>query len=111
MLIIRQMKLEDCEQVATIEAESFSVPWSLQAFQDTLEMKNYRYFVAEQNGEIVGYCGFIFVLDEAEIPDWETLCGDLTPLCAPAESKGGWERLPRGEMTAGHLSCEKDKIS
>lgn len=50
-------------------------------------------------------------LDEAEIPDWETLCGDLTPLCAPAESKGGWERLPRGEMTAGHLSCEKDKIS
>ena len=69
MLIIRQMKLEDCEQVATIEAESFSMPWSLQAFQDTLEMKNYRYFVAEQNGEIVGYCGFIFVLDEAEIPN------------------------------------------
>ena len=32
-------------------------------------MENYRYFVAEQNGEILGYCGFIFVLDEAEIPN------------------------------------------
>lgn len=50
-------------------------------------------------------------LDRAEIPDRETLCGDLTPLCSPAESKGGWERLPRGEMTPGHLSCEKDRIS
>ena len=69
MLIIRRMKLQDCEQVAIIEAESFSMPWSLQAFQDTVEMKNYRYFVAEQNGEILGYCGFIFVLDEAEIPN------------------------------------------
>lgn len=69
MLIIRRMKLEDCEQVAIIEAESFSMPWSLQAFQDTVEMKNYRYFVAEQDGEILGYCGFIFVLDEAEIPN------------------------------------------
>ena len=69
MLIVRRMKLEDCEQVAVIEAESFSMPWSLQAFQDTIEMKNYRYFVAEQNGEILGYCGFIFVLDEAEIPN------------------------------------------
>ena len=69
MLIIRRMKLEDCEQVAIIEEESFSMPWSLQAFQDTVEMKNYRYFVAERNGEILGYCGFIFVLDEAEIPN------------------------------------------
>lgn len=69
MLIIRRMKLEDCEQVAIIEEESFSMPWSLQAFQDTVEMENYRYFVAEQNGEILGYCGFIFVLDEAEIPN------------------------------------------
>ena len=69
MLIIRRMKLQDCEQVAIIEAESFSMPWSLQAFQNTVEMKNYRYFVAERNGEILGYCGFIFVLDEAEIPN------------------------------------------
>lgn len=69
MFVVRRMKLEDCEQVAQIEAESFSMPWSLQAFQHTLERENYRYFVAEQNGEILGYCGFIFVLEEAEIPN------------------------------------------
>ena len=69
MLVVRHMKLEDCEQVAVIEAESFSIPWSLKAFQDTIQLENYRYFVAEQNGEIVGYCGFVFVLDEAEIPN------------------------------------------
>ena len=68
-MIIRQMKLEDCEQVAIIEAESFSMPWSLKVFQDTIDIPNYRYFVVEQEGEILGYCGFIFVLDEAEIPN------------------------------------------
>ena len=66
---IRRMTLQDCGQVAAIEAASFSMPWSLQAFIDTVEKENYRYFVAEEAGEILGYCGFTFVLDEAEIPN------------------------------------------
>ena len=37
MLVVRRMKLEDCEQVAVIEAESFSIPWSLKSFQDTIK--------------------------------------------------------------------------
>ena len=65
MLVIRHMQAKDCLQVAKIEAESFSMPWSVQAFQDTLEMKNYRYFVAEQDDEVLGYCGFTFVLEES----------------------------------------------
>ena len=66
---IRPMTRNDCEQVAAIEAASFSVPWSLRAFTDTVEKENFRYFVAEEAGEILGYCGFLFVLDEAEIPN------------------------------------------
>ena len=66
---IRRMTIEDCKQVADIEAVSFSVPWSLRAFVDTVEKENFRYFVAEENGEILGYCGFLYVLDEAEIPN------------------------------------------
>ena len=66
---IRPMTREDCVQVAAIEAVSFSVPWSLNAFLDTVERENYRYVVAEEAGEILGYCGFCFVLDEAEIPN------------------------------------------
>lgn len=66
---IRPMTKEDCGQVAEIEAASFSVPWSLRAFTETVEKENFRYFVAEEDGEILGYCGFLFVLDEAEIPN------------------------------------------
>lgn len=66
---IRPMTKEDCVQVAAIEAASFSVPWSLNAFTETVEKENFRYFVAEEEGEILGYCGFLFVLDEAEIPN------------------------------------------
>lgn len=66
---IRPMTKEDCVQVAAIEATSFSVPWSLNAFTETVEKENFRYFVAEEEGEIIGYCGFLFVLDEAEIPN------------------------------------------
>lgn len=66
---IRPMTKNDCEQVAAIEAASFSMPWSMKAFTDTVEKENFRYFVAEEAGEILGYCGFLFVLDEAEIPN------------------------------------------
>ena len=66
---IRPMTKNDCEQVAAIEAVSFSMPWSLKAFTDTVEKDNFRYFVADEAGEILGYCGFLFVLDEAEIPN------------------------------------------
>ena len=66
---VRPMTRKDCEQVAAIEAVSFSVPWSLSAFTETLQKENFRYYVAEENGEILGYCGFLFVLDEAEIPN------------------------------------------
>ncbi len=66
---IRPMTMEDCNQVAEIEAASFSMPWSLRAFTDTVTKENFRYFVAEEAGEILGYCGFLYVLDEAEIPN------------------------------------------
>ncbi len=66
---IRRMTMEDCNQVTEIEAASFSIPWSLRAFTDTVEKPNFRYFVAEDAGEILGYCGFLYVLDEAEIPN------------------------------------------
>jgi len=55
--------------VPAIESVSFSLAWSLRAFTDTVEKENFRYFVAEEAGEILGYCGFLFVLDEAEIPN------------------------------------------
>ena len=66
---IRPMTMEDCSQVAAIEAASFSMPWSIHAFEDSIGRENYRFFVVEENGEILGYCGFLYVLDEGEIPN------------------------------------------
>ena len=70
---IRRMTMEDCAQVAAIETMSFSMPWSLHAFTETIDNSNYRFLVAEENGEILGYCGFVYVLDEAEIPNHYSL--------------------------------------
>ena len=66
---IRPMTIEDCAQVAAIETMSFSMPWSLHAFTETIDNPNYRFLVAEEQGEILGYCGFVYVFDEAEIPN------------------------------------------
>lgn len=66
---IRKMTVEDCAQVAAIETMSFSMPWSLHAFTESVANSNYRFLVAEEEGEILGYCGFVYVLDEAEIPN------------------------------------------
>ena len=85
---VRLMTIQDCEQVAAIEAASFSMPWSLQAFTDTVEKENYRYFVAEESGEILGYCGFTYVLDEAEIPN----------VCVKKEARG--RHIGRDMMSA-----------
>ncbi len=66
---IRPMTLNDCPQVAEIEAASFSRPWSLDAFKNTVIMPNYRYLVVEEDQEILGFCALIFVMDEGEIPN------------------------------------------
>ncbi len=66
---IRPMTMEDCEQVAVIEAASFSMPWSLEAFRETLPLSKYHYLVAEENGSILGFCVYVSVFDEAEIPN------------------------------------------
>ena len=69
MIRIRKMEQKDLDAVTRIEAESFSMPWSRNAFADTLALPYYRYFVAEEDGEVLGYCGFLFAAAEGEIPN------------------------------------------
>ena len=68
-MIIRQMELGDIPQVAEIEKNTFSMPWSETAFRDTLKREDTLYLVAEEQGEILGYCGLWQSLDEGEIPN------------------------------------------
>lgn len=68
-ITIRPMTEEDLEQVETIERESFSVPWSFDAFKSAMALPHTIYLVACAGREILGYCGMYISLDEGEIPN------------------------------------------
>lgn len=64
---IREMRREDLPEVTRIEKENFTLPWSQQGFLDSMEQENTCYLVACINEKVAGYCGFLQVLDEADI--------------------------------------------
>lgn len=67
-MIIREMTIEDIDQVIEIEKESFSTPWSRDAFINEIRDNVLAiYVVVEVDGKVVGYGGFWRILDEAHI--------------------------------------------
>lgn len=66
-MIIREMQESDLLQVAAIEKANFSVPWSLESFRESMELEHTIYMVAEEQENIMGYCGMYRVFNEGEI--------------------------------------------
>lgn len=67
-IIIRDMKTSDIDDILKIESESFSTPWSRNAFLIELkENKLAKYIVAEINGQVIGYAGIWLILNEGHI--------------------------------------------
>ena len=66
-MIVREMEADDLGQVAEIEKALFSVPWTKEGFMTYLLKPNAVFLVVEEKGNILGYCGAIIVLDEADI--------------------------------------------
>lgn len=66
-MVIRQMKEEDMDQVYAIESSSFSRPWSRESFLQSLSNPRNLYLVAEEGGNILGYCGLWGIVGEGEI--------------------------------------------
>lgn len=64
---IRAMMEADLPKVCAIEAENFSMPWSYDSFLDSLKDEKNVYIVAEEQGEILGYCGMWGVVGEGQI--------------------------------------------
>lgn len=64
---VRQMRPEDIGQVAALENQIFSEPWSAQSFLDSLQNKANCYLVAEQKDKVIAYCGFWNVAKEGQI--------------------------------------------
>ena len=66
--IVRPMLTSDLEAILEIERVSFSTPWSLEAFKAELKDNEYaRYLCLELNGQVIGYMGLWFILDEGHI--------------------------------------------
>jgi len=69
MLIISPMSIEDLPSVMELEQESFSTPWSLDAFAAELERDISHFHVAreEEGGAVLGFICFWTLMDEAHI--------------------------------------------
>ena len=64
---IRPMKKEDVEIISRLEEETFSMPWSRDAFLEMITKEDAEYYVAEKNGRVIGGCGVLMAAGEGNI--------------------------------------------
>lgn len=67
MVIIREMRYDDLDQITQIEKECFSLPWSKDSFEQELKNELAYYQCAEEEGTIMGYMGMWRIIDECHI--------------------------------------------
>ncbi len=65
--VITAMNETHISQIARIEAECFSLPWSETSLRQELENENAHFLTALLGGEVVGYIGAIEICGEADI--------------------------------------------
>lgn len=62
------MTVDDLDDVMEVEVNSFTVPWSREAFFNELTKNQFaQYLVVEVDQKVVGYCGVWIIVDEAHI--------------------------------------------
>ena len=66
-MILREMLVDDLDQVMEIETSLFTVPWTKEGFFTYLTREDTMFLVVEEKGKILAYCGLIMVLDEGDI--------------------------------------------
>lgn len=64
---IRPMEREDVDEVSRLEEETFSMPWSRDAFLKMVTKEDAAYYVAESDSGIVGGCGVLMIAGEGNI--------------------------------------------
>ena len=71
---IRDAREEDIERIAGIERECFSLPWTPELLRGQLR-PGHVFLAACEDGEVVGYAGLCYVLDEGYISNVATAPG------------------------------------
>ena len=66
-ILISEMMPEDIPEVAALERQTFSVPWSENGFLTSLQSPDTLYLTVRQEGRLAGYCGLLQSFDEADI--------------------------------------------
>ena len=65
--LIRKMTEQDLDELMIIENESFSLPWSRQAYEAELQNQYANYLVCDWQGEVAAYVGMWTVFEDAHI--------------------------------------------
>ena len=66
-LSIRRANTSDIDDIAYIEEECFSTPWSRKSVAESMSHSPWRFFVAINKSRVVGYGGVYLILDEGQI--------------------------------------------
>lgn len=69
-LVVEPMRRRDLGAVMAIEQVSYPRPWTIGVFQGELDIArrgDRHYVVARAGGELVGYAGSMFVVDDAHV--------------------------------------------
>lgn len=66
-ITVRELREGDIPELSRIEEESFSMPWSAEAFRGLLTRPYCTYVVALADGKIAGCCGYTDSFHEAII--------------------------------------------
>lgn len=67
MITYRAMTPEDVPYISRLEEETFSMPWSPESFIQMITKEDTRYYVAEEDGHLLGGCGLWMVAGEGNI--------------------------------------------
>lgn len=67
MAAVRTMTVDDIAYIAKIEKDCFSIPWSEQAFEESLRLPHAHFLVVECQGKLAGYVGMYKTVDEGDI--------------------------------------------
>lgn len=95
MVVYRKMTAEDVPFISRLEEETFSMPWSADSFLGMISKEDARYYVAEEDGRLLGGCGVLMIAGE----------GNITNVAIAPEARN------RGIGTAllRHLMAEGDR--
>lgn len=66
-MTVRAWAEKDVKEIARLEAECFSDPWTEGMLADTLRFPIYHTFLAEEGGQVCGYGCIILLFEDAEL--------------------------------------------